>query len=94
MENFSNTCTWNLFIFKSTVGFLYLLIYRENLTPLLISPGRRWPQVLSLLRNPCGGRPSLDQPFSMLGTQLGYALGGVSCLVWLNDSGPKLIRES
>lgn len=64
--------------FQVNRGFLlHFSINLEHLTPLLIFPRRRWPQILNLLRDACGGRLSLRQPFSAPGTQLGYALGGI-----------------
>ena len=78
VENFPKHLTMEPIYFQVNSGFLLRFsINMESLTPLLIFPRRRWPQILNLLWDPCGGRLNLHQPFSTPGTQVGYALGGI-----------------
>ena len=78
VESFPKHLHMEPIYFQVNCGFLlHFSINLEHLTPLLIFPRRRWPQILNLLRDACGGRLSLRQPFSAPGTQLGYALGGI-----------------
>lgn len=101
IEILQNTYTWNLFIFKSTVGFLSIppCTYGE-LNPYFHLHRRRWPQVLRVLRNlPVEEDPIWISPFPYLHAVRGCSGSLEDFLLCLQKDpivslGHKLIRKS